>query len=491
MFNKILSLMLVVFCIGAFSPDTNAQTSEDPTWMTVYLGHQEYDGDYGNEMMQFNLPKDMGGGVGIQQYLNPSFDLDFSLYMGRLDFEYQGPFSKYMVNSNLLVHYKLSNGYIFKEYSTVRPFISAGVGYSTFVRGDDNRVEDSNGFEIPFGVGFNVPLSDNVHFNYKSTYNRTFNDEIDGNTSLDSRDHDDFMVHTIGLKFKLGASKDTDGDGIADKNDKCINTIGEEATNGCPDRDGDLIIDSEDRCPNQAGVAEFSGCPDTDADGIADYEDACPEIAGTAEFNGCRDTDNDGVANNEDACPTVAGSEATNGCPDNDNDGIANKADRCPDVAGPAATNGCPDADMDGVLNANDACPNRAGLESNNGCPEVSQEVVDTINLIFNNLIFATDKAVIHESSHDEMNELANLMRDDEGLLLRVEGHTDSRGSDEYNQKLSEDRANAVKEYLVEKGIDASRITTVGYGESQPIASNDTQTGLDRNRRVELIVSYQ
>jgi outer membrane protein OmpA-like peptidoglycan-associated protein/opacity protein-like surface antigen len=490
MFNKILTMLLAVTCLGLFVPQqAAAQTADDRNWMSFYIGHQEYDGDYVNEMLQFGVDHDIAGGIGFHRYLNSSFDADLMLTMARLDDEYAPDyFSMYMVNTNFTLNYKFSNGYIFKEESRAQPYISAGVGYSSFVRGSE---PDNSTFQVPLGVGVDIPLSDNIKLALKSTYNRSFSDDIDGNTTWDSKDHDDFLVHTIGIKVRLGAARDTDGDGIPDKNDQCPTEIGSAETNGCPDRDGDLIIDTEDRCPNQAGVAAFNGCPDTDADGIADYEDACPTIAGSAENDGCPDTDADGIPDNKDNCPNVAGTEATGGCPDSDGDGVIDSQDQCPNQAGSAATNGCPDNDRDGILNAADACPEQAGVPSNDGCPVVTQEIKDTINLIFNNLIFATDKSVIHESSYDEMDQLVTLMKDNSGLLLSIEGHTDSRGTEEYNQKLSEDRANAVKNYLTDAGISSSRITAVGYGESRPIASNDTSDGQNRNRRVELKVSYQ
>jgi hypothetical protein len=110
---------------------------------------------------------------------------------------------------------------------------------------------------------------------------------------------------------------------------------------GGKDTDGDGIYDKDDACPEVAGLAQFNGCPDTDGDGI-DSEDACPEVAGLAALNGCPDTDGDGVADKDDACPDVAGLVALKGCPDADGDGVADKDDKCPTVAGPKDNAGCP-----------------------------------------------------------------------------------------------------------------------------------------------------
>ena len=114
------------------------------------------------------------------------------------------------------------------------------------------------------------------------------------------------------------------------------------ALNGCPDADGDGIADKDDRCPNEKGSKELQGCPDRDNDGVADKDDQCPDQKGLKQFNGCPDTDGDGIPDKQDECPTQKGSAAMHGCPDRDNDGIADNKDRCPDQAGPASNGGCP-----------------------------------------------------------------------------------------------------------------------------------------------------
>ena len=456
--KNILQLMIIAICsIGFLIPQNiNAQTSDNPTWMSFYFGHQEYKGEYGNEMLKFDVPNNFGGGVGLQQYLNPSFNLDLSMYLGKLDWEYaNSPFSKRMFNSNLSAHYKFTNGYIFDENSAVQPFVFAGIGYTSFFQGNNDEIPNTQNFQVPLGVGVNVPLSKSVQLNYKSTYNRTLgNDQID-NRAYDANSNDYFLVHTIGVKLRLGstAKQDMDNDGFADNNDACPTEAGIAQTNGCPDRDEDYIADRVDRCPNIAGVETFGGCPDTDADMIPNSEDACPEIAGVEEFNGCAE------AQTSDAKPV--------------------------------AISDIKDTDDDGVINKIDNCVYRAGVPSNNGCPIVAADIEQETTLIFNNIYFATDSAEIHESSEEHLDDLAEIMKDDEDLLLHVDGYADSRSTDAYNMELSIDRAEAVEEYLVEQGIDDSRITTEGHGENQPIATNETQFGKSKNRRVTLEFSYQ
>jgi len=168
----------------------------------------------------------------------------------------------------------------------------------------------------------------------------------------------------------LGCPTDTDGDGILDGDDKCIEVKGSAEFKGCPDTDGDGIEDRLDACPKVAGIAKFNGCPDTDGDGISDKDDACPTVAGLASMKGCPDTDGDGVEDSKDKCPTVAGTIATNGCPDQDSDGVADADDKCPAVAGTKAGSGCPDSDGDGVYDHEDTCPKEAGTAANKGCPD-------------------------------------------------------------------------------------------------------------------------
>ncbi|MCB9641281.1 MAG: thrombospondin type 3 repeat-containing protein, partial [Myxococcales bacterium] len=133
--------------------------------------------------------------------------------------------------------------------------------------------------------------------------------------------------------------RDTDGDGILDKDDRCPTQPGPRENDGCPDkdRDGDGVVDRLDKCPDKPGPKENNGCPwpDTDGDGLTDNVDKCPSVFGPKENNGCPwgDKDNDGVKDNEDKCPDQPGPKENNGCPwgDKDGDGIKDNEDKCPD----------------------------------------------------------------------------------------------------------------------------------------------------------------
>jgi outer membrane protein OmpA-like peptidoglycan-associated protein len=205
------------------------------------------------------------------------------------------------------------------------------------------------------------------------------------------------------------------------------------------------------------------------------------------------DTDKDGINDDIDKCPTVPGLPKYEGCPipDTDKDGINDEEDKCPNVPGLARYQGCPvpDTDKDGINDEDDKCPTEAGPASNQGCP-VSEEVIKKVNYAAENILFATNKYVLLSKSFKGLDEVAQILNDDPQLKISIEGHTDNVGKDAFNQKLSENRANAVKNYLVKKGVDASRITVTGFGETVPVADNKTAAGRKQNRRVEMKLSY-
>lgn len=289
--------------------------------------------------------------------------------------------------------------------------------------------------------------------------------------------------------------KDKDKDHVSNKKDECKKVPGPWIAMGCPDKDADGILDNDDKCPDVAGLEKFKGCPDTDKDGIQDSKDDCPEIAGLEEFNGCPDTDSDGVKDDEDKCPDTSGPKENNGCPylDKDKDGILDKDDDCPEVFGPKENNGCPfeDDDKDGVFNKDDECPKIAGPKSNKGCPIIEKEVEEALDLAFKNLEFEIGKAVIKSSSFSSLETLSVILDKHPEYFLLVEGHTDAVGSAESNFKLSQLRADAVKSFLLKKGIPDSQIRTKAFGETKPVDTNDTPKGRQNNRRVEMNIVFE
>ena len=203
---------------------------------------------------------------------------------------------------------------------------------------------------------------------------------------------------------------------------------------------------------------------------------------------GSKDTDKDGIPDNKDACPEVPGPKEFNGCPDTDGDGIADKDDKCPDVAGPAENGGCPwpDTDGDGVLDKDDLCPEVAGPASNKGCPEPDEKEQKQLNQYAKTILFDTGKATIKFQSAEVLNQIINVLKKYPNSRFRIEGHTDSTGKKAKNMILSQNRADAVKVYLIQGGIDAGRLESQGFGPEKPIASNKNKKGRELNRRVEI-----
>lgn len=304
------------------------------------------------------------------------------------------------------------------------------------------------------GLGFNTWLKENVGITFQTGTKKGFSNDVASH-----------FQSSLGLTFKFGG-KDTDGDGVYDK---------------------------DDSCPDVAGLAAFNGCPDADGDGVQDSKDSCPNVAGLAALNGCPDADGDGIADKDDMCPNEKGTSANRGCPDSDGDGVVNKDDKCPNVAGPAANGGCPwpDTDGDGVLDKDDNCVNEAGPASNNGCPEpvISDAAVQTINMGSKSILFNTGKTSFKPGVTKKLDEIVAIMNQFPKATFTVEGHTDSTGGAAVNLRISEKRAMAVRDYFVKKGIATDRLEAKGYGEGSPVADNKTRAGRAENRRVEIKVA--
>ncbi len=241
------------------------------------------------------------------------------------------------------------------------------------------------------------------------------------------------------------------------------------------DTDGDGVLDRDDRCPGtpRGAIVDEFGCPlDSDGDGVYDGIDRCPDTPKGAEVD-------------------------KKGCPlDSDGDGVYDGLDKCPDTPKGATVDGkgCPsDADGDGVFDGIDRCPNTPkGVEVDaKGCPvetsEKEEEFLDTGMIRESNILFELGKADLKPESKKVLDEIGKVLVQWPDLKIEIGGHTDNQGAEDFNQKLSEQRAAAVFEYLKAEfpKINASNFTTKGYGESAPVASNDTKEGRAKNRRVE------
>jgi outer membrane protein OmpA-like peptidoglycan-associated protein len=400
--------------------------------------------------------------VSVSKYLGDNFSFGVQGSVNKID-KYvrfrptaEGRDARGMVVSNPgdLMYYGIDGSVKYSLMSlinskVVEPSLHVGGGYTFF--------GDSSYGTVNTGAGLTFWFTENVGLSLESSYRKSFGEREDASGIPDSPSH---FQHTAGITFKFGG-KDTDGDGIYDK---------------------------DDACPEVAGLKEFNGCPDTDGDGIIDGNDACPDVFGLAALNGCPDTDGDGIADKDDACPDVFGIAALKGCPDADGDGITDKDDKCPTVAGPKENGGCPwpDTDGDGVLDKDDKCPEVKGTVANKGCPEVSPEVIKQLNEYGKTILFDSGKSSFKNQSFSVLESITSILKEYPNSKFMIEGHTDSDGSNALNQTLSENRAAAVRNYLVEKGIGTDRLKSTGFGETKPIASNRTATGKAENRRVEV-----
>jgi len=451
---KIAVIALFTFVMVA---NVNAQDSNNP-W-AITLGFNSIDIRGGKSIS--SIANDyLGTGdwntlpsisrIGVTKYLQDGFSLQLAGSLNKVetfntksdsDMMYYAFDANVLYDVNKLV--ELAFGSTTKWFD---PYVYLGGGYTSL---------DGNGEAmLNVGAGFNVWFKENVGLNLQSGAKRNFSGEV--------ADH---FQHTIGVIFKFGG-KDTDGDGVYDK---------------------------DDSCPDVAGLAAFNGCPDADGDGVQDSKDSCPDVAGLAALNGCPDADADGIADKDDMCPNEKGSAANRGCPDSDGDGVVNKDDNCPNVAGPAANGGCPwpDTDGDGVLDKDDNCVNEAGPASNNGCPEpvITDAAVQTINMGAKSILFNTGKYSFKPGVTSKLDDIVAIMNQFPKATFMIEGHTDSSGGAAVNLRISERRAMAVRDYFVKKGISTDRLEAKGFGEGSPIDSNKTRAGRANNRRVEIKVA--
>ena len=380
--------------------------------------------------------KDMSPGLALHYFKGLRKHMDFSATLAGSFLQYPMPnknFSddKFLLAADLTINLKMVS-----EKYWVQPYLLGGVGGHWYGK--------YWGAFMPVGLGLKVNFFDETHLFITSQYRVPVTTET-------ANYH---FFNNIGIAGAIGKKKEP------------VVIVPPTAP---LDTDGDGILDSEDRCPTQKGLAKYQGCPipDTDNDGINDEEDKCVTVPGLAKYEGCPipDTDKDGINDEDDKCPTVSGVARYQGCP-------------------------IPDTDKDGVNDEEDKCPNLPGPASNQGCPVINEEVRKRVDYAANNILFVTGSAKLQSKSFKGLNEVVKILQDNPDMKLAIDGHTDNVGNDAFNQKLSDDRAASVKAYFVSKGIDEGRITSEGHGESQPIADNKTAAGKQKNRRVEMKLSY-
>lgn len=394
--------------------------------------------------------------INVNRYLGDNFSFGITGSVNKIDKfvdpRTTRPGDYTVVNPGDLMYYGIDGviKYSFLEIIGTKwfdPYLHVGGGY-TFLG-------DASAGTVNGGIGLAFWFTENVGLTLQSTYKYSFDDTRTPNVDVATH-----LQHFAGISFKFGG-KDTDGDGIYDKDDACPDVPGLKEFNGCPDTDGDGIPDKDDKCPNDFGPKELQGCPDRDGDGIIDIEDACPDTPGLAIYNGCPDTDGDGVPDNLDKCVDVPGPKENDGCPwpDRDGDGVPDKDDKCPDVPGTVA---------------------------NHGCPEVKEEHIKKLNAYGKTILFNSGKFSFQKQSYGMLDSMVEILKEYPNSDFVIQGYTDSTGTVAGNLKLSKERAAAVEKYLEDNGINPDRLTSEGFGQDNPIATNKTAAGRAENRRVEV-----
>ncbi|MBT6702024.1 MAG: OmpA family protein, partial [Gammaproteobacteria bacterium] len=395
-------------------------------------------------------------GMDVNQY----FSLELSMSnLGTATLKPVGEIDYQILSLNALYYFYDQNG---NDHVGLASYIKAGIG------------NIDNSATVPYSITNSVQISLGLGVEY--AWENGFAVRAD----LESYD-EDASLWTIGLLYRFGkqdaapvpvkvvapAPKDGDMDGVFDAEDECPQTPTGSMVDltGCElDSDNDGVVDSQDQCPSSAPAAKVDqlGCDlDTDGDGVIDIVDQCPDTAAarTVDSSGCElDSDIDGVVDSKDQCPaTVAGVQVDDlGC----------------NV----------DLDADGVLNTQDECP--ATIRGANvnavGCA-IFETKIEGVN-------FKVASAELTKKSRVILDKAIVALLEFPSVRIQVQAHTDSQGTIENNQKLSDARAQSVVEYLVSKGVTGSRLEAKGFGESTPLVSNALPEGRAQNRRVQFHV---
>lgn len=471
--KKMRLKIVLIACIGLLFLDSKELFAQKAILggNAILMDYQgPYDGGFDNFRRYYS-----GAEVYYRHQFNHAFSLSVPLRIG-VARKFEQPDNFTLVGLDLRAHYRL-----YKPGRLVLPYFFAGI----------SGVQDTPGefrAEIPAGGGVEVPISPQIGINLYLSYRYGISEQTSS------------FQHGAGFIYRFGKPKakepmisDVDGDGVPDDMDECPTIPGLAEFKGCPDTDGDGIPDHLDDCPTFAGLPEFNGCPDTDGDGIPDHLDDCPTVWGPVENRGCPigDRDGDGIPDDQDKCPDEYGLAIFDGCPDSDGDGIPDHLDDCPTEYGPKHLKGCPDSDGDGIPDYLDKCPYIPGPATNFGCPELKKEEKDVLSKAMQAVQFDLGSSVLRPESYSILDQVVSIMRKYDYYELSIEGHTDNTGNDAFNQLLSENRANACKEYIISKGIERHRVSSRGFGKDRPLYDNNTIEGRRLNRRVEFIMKVR
>ncbi len=483
MFKKLLKLFLASNLIATA---VWAQDWDDALGIGLRGGVTQYQGnDFSSKKI-----RPWGAAFG-ESYLTNQFSLEMAFNLGRIAGETGNTnFRSTLTGLSLLGRLGLL------PTESFRPYLAGGLEYLGVDPQDQNQLSAHNrafvGF--PFGGGVSLGISENTALDFRGLYHYTLRDRLDGAEA--GRD-DAFLSGTVGLTKLFRANKDRDGDGLLDKDEKARGTNRKLA-----DTDGDGLNDGEE-------VLTYNTDPlkaDTDGDGLSDSDEVkkhktSPLKADSdgdglndgEELNRLRtdpvkaDTDGDGLDDGAEVKTT--NTEALKADTDGDNLNDGEEVNRY--KTNPLKTDTDNGSVNDGVEVARNSNPNDVSDDvppkQEMIKPRETQALKIEVgkNIVLDGVVFKTSSAVISAPSQEILTRAFNALNDNPEIEVEIQGHTDNQGSAAANMKLSQSRAEAVKAWLVKKGIAAQRMTTKGFGPDKPIASNATPEGRQQNRRIE------
>ena len=394
-----------------------------------------------NALKNSNIPgtlglKNKGAGVSLYYWKGLAPFIDFSTRLNGIFYNYSALYSGTPGKTEIGIELEPTiNIRPVKDENIFAPFLTAGAGVGLY--------SNHPGAYVPLGAGIQLNASSVTYFFLQAQYKWSITPKVLGNN----------LFYAVGFAQNIGSKKSK----------TMLPAV--PAAPVAKDTDNDGIPDEADACPDVKGIASLKGCPDADGDGITDKDDKCPDVKGLLKYNGCPipDTDKDGINDEEDKCPEAAGLARYQGCP-------------------------VPDTDKDGINDEEDKCPAVPGVAANMGCPEINVVTVQKINKAAQNIFFATGSSKLLPKSTAALNGVAVILKANADYKVEVDGYTDNKGDAAKNRVLSETRANAVVAYLINKGIDAKRLTAAGFGDENPVADNAAAAGRAKNRRVEMKV---
>ncbi|MCE7994398.1 MAG: OmpA family protein [Roseivirga sp.] len=417
-------LLILIGCFFYFN--LTAQTNDDKNWLSIVYNNNQYGSVIKTPFKGVLAFDAVGASFGIERYLTSSFNLALVFSVGGVYDQAIDEKRANLFGGQIIGKYKFNNGKTLPEDSRLSPFLGLGLGVVSY---SDVAIAGESGSDLVgspmFGLDYN--LNDRVKLTASASY------RISSTIS--------YREFSIGARFSLKKKADSDGDGVPDHKDGCPLDFGPKDNDGCPypDRDGDGVMDLVDKCPDVAGTVD--GCPDQDGDGVPDAEDKCPTQAGAD--GGCPevvDTDGDGVPDAEDKCPNEAGEFS--GCKTDPNAPKPEEPDEPVKTEEPVKG----DTTTTPVTNT----PLRPAR-----VPEVDPN--DIYNLPLEFVAFNPGSDILRPEQRSALDQLAEMMLFDESFKVELSGYGDRNLTPAENFELARKRVEAIRNYLVRKGVNPYR----------------------------------